>query len=71
MTDIITGPLSKFEPGTKVYSWGFNHPQVGTCGGSDTDEWSTDRQVMESRMKFCPYECFILEKVVEVPSVKG
>lgn len=63
MTDTITGPLSKFPPDITVYSWGFVHPIAGKCGGSDTDEWSTDKGIMESRMKFCPYECFILEKV--------
>jgi len=63
MPDTISGPLSKFPPGLQVYSWGFIHPTAGKCGGSDSDEWSTDRAIMESRMKFCPYECFIIEKV--------
>lgn len=64
MSDKTVRKFDEFPPGTTVYTWGYEHPKYGPCGGdSDEEEWSTDRSIMERRASLCEYPTFIIERV--------
>lgn len=54
---------SSYAPGTVVFSWKFNHPVAGECGGSESDDWSENRGEIEARMKHCQWPSQLIEAV--------